>query len=83
MARGKLLSLANVLGLLQQNPDDWFKKAHDPDALSQQEIEEAIFLRQQAKELKDFSEADRIRDSLALKGVVLQDSRNGTGWRRS
>ena len=83
MARGKLLSLANMLGLLQQKPDDWFKKAHDPDALSQQEIEEAILLRQQAKELKDFSEADRIRDSLALKGVVLQDSRNGTGWRRS
>ena len=49
MARGKLLSLANMLGLLQQKPDDWFKKAHDPDALSQQEIEEAILLRQRPR----------------------------------
>ena len=82
-ARGQLLNLARLLGLLQQNPDEWFKKTHDPDALSGQAIEEAIFLRQKAKESKNFGEADRIRNVLSLKGVILEDGRNGTSWRRS
>ena len=82
-AREQLLNLARLLGLLQQKPNDWFKKTHDPDALSGQQIEEAIFLRQKAKKSKNFDEADRIRDRLFLKGVILEDGRDGTSWRRT
>lgn len=82
LAKAQLLSLARFLGLLQTNPDDWFKEAHAPNALSETEIDEAIILRQKAKESKNFNEADRIRDLLAARGVILEDGRNGTSWRR-
>ena len=82
LAKAQLLALARFLGLLQTNPDDWFKEAHAPNALSETEIDEAIILRQKAKESKNFNEADRIRDLLAARGVILEDGRNGTSWRR-
>ena len=82
LAKAQLLALARFLGLLQTNPDDWFKEAHAPNALSETEIDEAIILRQKAKESKNFNEADRLRDLLAARGVILEDGRSGTSWRR-
>ena len=39
--------------------------------------------RADARKAKDFAEADRIRDDLLEKGIILDDSREGTTWRRS
>ncbi|WP_431607193.1 CysS/YqeB C-terminal domain-containing protein, partial [Marinobacter nauticus] len=36
-----------------------------------------------ARKAKDFAEAGRIRDDLLEKGIILDDSREGTTWRRS
>jgi cysteinyl-tRNA synthetase len=41
-----------------------------------------IQARADARKRKDFAEADRIRDELADKGIILDDSREGTSWRR-
>ncbi len=85
-ARDELLSGAGLLGILQQDPEAWFRwqppKAGS-DALDEAAIEAAIAARLAARKAKNFAEADRIRDDLAGQGVVLEDGPKGTTWRRA
>lgn len=77
-----LVRLGGVLGLLQQDPEAFFKAGVDVE-LSAEEIEAMIQARADARKAKDFAEADRIRDTLAGKGIILDDSREGTTWRKA
>jgi len=79
----ELAGLADILGLLQKDPEDWFTLARGNDELSAEQIEQQIQARQQAKQDKDFAKADQIRQQLLDAGVVLEDSREGTQWRRA
>lgn len=79
----ELLGLAELMGLLQNDPEEWFTLARGAGDISKQDIEMLIAKRQQAKNDKDYSGADQIRQSLLDQGVVLEDSRAGTQWRRS
>ena len=81
----QLMGLAGLMGLLQQNPEQWFKQARggDAESISEAEIEAAIVRRQQAKADKDYAGADQVREDLLAQGIVLEDSREGTTWRRS
>ena len=77
---------ASALGLLQQDPEAWFRWAPAGAAAagpSDAEIEAAIAARQAARKAKDFKESDRIRDELKAKGVILEDGSKGTTWKRS
>ena len=74
---GLLRSLGAVLGLLQQAPEAFLQKGSGGDA---SEILIQIGLRADAKLKKDFAEADRIRQALLAKGIVLKDSPTGTTW---
>jgi cysteinyl-tRNA synthetase len=66
-----------LLGLLQENADSWFHG--DGDA---RDIQMQIDARNAAKAVKDFATADRLRDDLKAKGVILEDSPTGTLWKR-
>lgn len=80
--KGRLLAAGELLGLLQQDPEAWFKRARGSEMISEQEIEALIAERAQSKRDKNFARADQIREELQAKGVVLEDSRQGTKWRR-
>jgi cysteinyl-tRNA synthetase len=80
--KARLLAAADLLGILQQDPEEWFQQSSDSEAISAGEIEAMIAERQRAKADRDFSRADELRDVLKSKGVVLEDSREGTSWRR-
>ncbi|MGB4498224.1 MAG: cysteine--tRNA ligase [Methylococcaceae bacterium] len=74
-----LKSLANVLGLLQ-NDSEAFLKGGNNDAA---EIEVQIQARIDAKKAKNWALADQIRDELKAKNVILEDSPDGsTRWRK-
>ena len=76
--------LGSVLGLLETDPEAYFKQAPAVEgALSEQDIEGLIAERTQARADKNWAESDRIRDLLLDEGVTLDDSKGGTTWRRS
>jgi cysteinyl-tRNA synthetase len=53
------------------------------DGLSDQEIDDLIAERNQARADKNFQRGDEIRDQLADAGIELEDLREGTRWRRN
>jgi cysteinyl-tRNA synthetase len=73
---GNLRASAQLLGLLMASEDEWFRGEGGDD------IEARIKARTEAKARRDFAEADRIRDELKAKGVLLEDGPSGTTWRR-
>jgi cysteinyl-tRNA synthetase len=81
-AKGRLLAVAGLMGLLQQDPEQWFTHSRGGSDISAEEIEVLIAKRNQAKADKDYAGADGVREELKSMGVVLEDSREGTKWRR-
>ena len=80
-----LRHLTNILGLVQHNVEEFLKSdiGQEALALSEEQIEDLIQQRQDAKKAKEFAKADEIRQSLLDQGVVLEDTRQGTIWRRA
>ena len=75
--------LGDVLGILQLDPEQYFKAGVCSGESDDAEIERLVQQRSDARSAKDWAESDRIRDLLAEQGVTLDDSRSGTSWRRS
>ncbi len=82
--KGELLAAGTLLGLLEQAPETWFRWTPErAEGLSDETVEELVVERERARGSKDFARADQIRDHLATAGVILEDSSEGTRWRRS
>ncbi|XOZ35147.1 cysteine--tRNA ligase [Halomonadaceae bacterium KBTZ08] len=77
---GVLRRLGSVLGVLERQPADFLRRGTGD--LTPEQVDALIEARAQAKKARDFAEADRIRDELREQGIVLEDSREGTTWRR-
>ncbi|MFA4995095.1 MAG: cysteine--tRNA ligase [Bdellovibrionales bacterium] len=81
--KARLLAAGNALGLLQQDPEVWFKwKPANNAGPTDAEIEKQIAARLAARKTKNYAESDRIRDALATQGVILEDKAGNTTWRR-
>lgn len=82
-ARAKILAAGLSIGLLMQTPQSWLTwQPASQSGPTDNEIETQIAARIAAKRAKIFVESDRIRDTLAAQGVILEDSAAGTTWRR-
>jgi len=80
--KARILAAGNLLGILEQDPEAWLQGGVGEDAISGDAIEALIAERHQAKLDKHYGRADEIRQELLAQGVVLEDSREGTQWRR-
>ncbi|MCH6584286.1 MAG: cysteine--tRNA ligase [Proteobacteria bacterium] len=79
-----LKALGSLLGLLQQDPQQYLQNevtVGDP-FFATEHIEQMIQNRLTARKDRNFTEADRIRRELLDVGITLEDSLQGTTWRR-
>ncbi|ODS24755.1 cysteine--tRNA ligase [Candidatus Endobugula sertula] len=80
---GELKAMAGILGILQSDPILFLQGGDtNEEGLSSGRIEALIAERIQAKVDKHYARADEIREELYQKGVLLEDSHEGTSWRR-
>jgi cysteinyl-tRNA synthetase len=78
-AKAHLLGGGLALGLLQQDPQAWFRHGVD-GSVDAARIEALIAERQSARAAREFARADAIRDELAAAGVIIEDGAHGTRW---
>ena len=80
-----LKQLGDILGLLQQDPQDYLQQrivAVDEVLFSPEEIEQVILQRLNARKSGNYAEADTLRKELFDAGIILEDGPQGTTWRR-
>jgi cysteinyl-tRNA synthetase len=75
----KIKSSGQLLGILHQDPEDWFLK--DTSHMDVVLIEKLMTQRNEAKSSKNYSEADSIRQQLLAMGVEIFDSKDGSEWK--
>jgi cysteinyl-tRNA synthetase len=80
--RRHLFSVAAILGLLEENPEGFFKKlSRYADSIDADEVKNLIEERAKARADMDWAKADAARDRLQEMGIVLEDGPDGTTWR--
>jgi len=80
MYSSTMKELGQVLGLLHESSNVFLQYGA---SLSDEEIKAQIQQRNEARQGKDFRQADQIRDNLAAQGILLDDSNEGTTWKKS
>jgi len=80
-AKAALLGAADLLGVLQVEPEAWFKQSAGGAVVDEAEIQRLVDARVAAKKARDFAEADRLRESLLALGVVIEDTAQGPRWK--
>jgi len=75
------ISACKFVGFLNESHEQWKDYKRNKVSISDKEIKEKIILRNKARENKDFNEADKIRDELLDKGVLIEDKNGKTIWK--
>jgi cysteinyl-tRNA synthetase len=73
-----LADLDRVLGIT--DPAAW--PADDAEDADKEEIDRMVREREEARQRRDFKESDRLRNELTARGIVLEDTPQGTRWKR-
>ena len=75
------ISACNFIGLLNETKEDWLKFKKNKVSISENEILIKINQRNEARVNKNYKEADKIRDELLDKGVLIEDKDGKTVWK--
>lgn len=79
-AKAELIKAGGLLGLFMEDPDAWFGLESLSDA-ERAEIDALLTERTAARRAKDYTRADAIRAELDARGVIVEDSPEGSVWR--
>jgi len=75
------VSACQFVGLLNENKENWMKFKVSKALMSKEEILQKIKERNKAREKKNYEEADKIRNELLDKGVLIEDKDGKTTWK--
>ena len=75
------ISACKFVGLLNETKEQWLNFKKSKISINEKEIELKINQRNQARLNKDYKEADRIRDELFDKGILIEDKDGRTLWK--
>ncbi len=75
------ISACHFIGLLNETKEDWLKFKKSKVSISENEILIKINQRNEARVNKNYKEADKIRDELLDKGVLIEDKDGKTTWK--
>jgi len=74
--------LASMIGLLQNDAEEFLKSTVESGSLSNEQIDKLVQQRLDARASKNWALADKIRDELLAANIVIEDGKDGTRWRR-
>jgi cysteinyl-tRNA synthetase len=80
--KAEIFAITDFLNIAQLDADTWFQGQTAEGDISAEQVEALIAARQAAKKQRDFAGADAIRAQLADRGVLINDTREGTLWSR-
>lgn len=80
--KAQVIAAGNTLGLLQQNPEEWLGYAVSDDSVDTTKIEELLQQRTEARANNDYARSDEIRDELTAIGIAIEDTADGTLWKK-
>ena len=75
------ISACNFIGILNETKSEWFNFKKEKSLISEKDILKQVELRNKARKNKDYKEADKIRNELLDKGVLIQDKDGKTSWK--
>ncbi|MDC2985433.1 cysteine--tRNA ligase [Candidatus Pelagibacter sp.] len=75
------ISACQFIGLMNESTEQWNNYKKNKASISDSEIKDMLKLRDKARENKNYKEADRIRDELLDKGVLIEDKDGKTLWK--
>ncbi len=75
------ISACKFIGLMNETSEQWNEFKKKRVSITKSEIENMVSLRDKARKNKNFKEADRIRDELLDKGVLIEDKDGKTLWK--
>ena len=75
------VSACKFIGLMNETSEQWNEFKKKRVSITESEIENMLSLRDKARENKNYKEADRIRDELLDKGVLIEDKDGKTLWK--
>jgi cysteinyl-tRNA synthetase len=78
--RATFAASLRMLGFLSDSAADWNNRKQQASGVDAAKVDGLIAERTAARARKDFKESDRLRDELAVMGVVIKDSKEGTTW---
>ena len=81
LLKEQVIATANILGILNESPDNWLGIGKSSGS-DENEINQLIEDRNEARKLKDFNKADEIRSKLTSMGIEIEDTPSGTIWRK-
>lgn len=82
-AKAALLAAGNLLGILQKDPAAWLGYGQVQEGVDTKQIEKLLAERAAAKKDKNFARADEIRAELSSLGIAIEDTPQGTKWKRA
>ncbi|MGB0132535.1 cysteine--tRNA ligase [Dokdonella sp.] len=79
--KAALLGAGRLIGLLQQDPEVWFKQTGSGESIDPEWVDGLLDERIAARAARNFTRADEIRDALARKHIVIEDGAQGSRWK--